>query len=838
MAVQNFGLRLTAESDGQSKIDAFNAALEKLTTTNDRFGKSAEAAGNKATSSFADIKARIADPLGAVGEKFESVIESGGRFALVAGGAAVAAGVLGSAALKLVSAQGQAAEAMFNLAARTGLTVNQVDKLQAMAAIAGVNLESLEGAGRILSQTLDDTGAAGDKAFRALNKLGVQTVTVTGDQRDLGAVTLEVIERLSRVQNVAERTALANQILGRSAKEIQPLIAQYQELDKVVEEMGFGTREGLLKALAEADDKMDQLGLKWELLKGKLAQPVAAVVNLLLSSTGQVGGNQQPGFGSSLASVNTGAGGPGRGAIDRLGVGGAGSILASAEAERAAMAGRAEQFRRAFGATEEGRLAALTEERDAARRAALQGVKGAQERFFSAEARLKALRNPPKAIAELSLAELRKGEGRPTPTLFRARDLEAQIVGQPVEGVGDGSAEYGRGLLERLKAASEQRIQAAKSLLDYQTRIVELTAGPGGELAAIQRIYELRVAAAQTTEEAQTAERERVISILELQRRQRDELRASAGSIFDAITRGRGGITDYLKGLLLTQGRTVFQNVAEIAFGGRGGKLSLPGTTGANGQPTLLGRVLAGTPFGADPSAGLQMTAAQIQLQAAQLQAGAAASGAAGSIGGAIGGLSTVTSGGRPGINPAGFGPEGAAFFGLKSTSTLSRAVGFGGAIAGGVIGTSAGIRQGGVQGGLTAGSALAGTAASLLALSGVSGPAAPILAGLAAAAGVASLILGDPKKRRAAALDNTIAGARFDDVSGADYGAFAVGGGSVDFDRRGSMRVFVKQEVNINAMDARSIIDRRDDIAEAVRLKLGETSALPDAMRAALMPA
>jgi len=84
------------------------------------------------------------------------------------------------------------------------------------------------------------------------------------------------------------------------------------------------------------------------------------------------------------------------------------------------------------------------------------------------------------------------------------------------------------------------------------------------------------------------------------------ELRQSAASLFDAmVTRGIHGIGDFVKGLGLTQIKSVFANLAVELFGGLQKVLGgiIPGQTEidpATGQPkrTRLGRILAGTVFG------------------------------------------------------------------------------------------------------------------------------------------------------------------------------------------------------------------------------------------------
>ena len=78
-----------------------------------------------------------------------------------------------------------------------------------------------------------------------------------------------------------------------------------------------------------------------------------------------------------------------------------------------------------------------------------------------------------------------------------------------------------------------------------------------------------------------------------------ENLKQSAGGVFDAlVARGQTGVRDFFHGLLLTQARTIFQNiVGELATGPLQNLFSsaLPGQVDANGQLTGFGRILRGT---------------------------------------------------------------------------------------------------------------------------------------------------------------------------------------------------------------------------------------------------
>jgi hypothetical protein len=419
------------------------------------------------------------------------------------------------------------------------------------------------------------------------------------------------------------------------------------------------------------------------------------------------------------------------------------------------------------------------------------------------------------------------------------------------EGERDQLEAFDRSLVESERTRANLRRESLLRELDATARIVELRAGPGGELGAALKVRDLRLSIAQTETEAQKARLDFELRIAEIQKQQRQELRSGAGSVFDALIAGGAGIRRFTAGLALTVGRSVFQNIAEIGLGGATGKLSLPGT-GTAAKPSLLGRILSGTPFGPknplDASA-VALTGSAIALtQAASVLAasggGRIAAGFGdfagavpgfGGFGGGAGGGSTTTLSGIGGTGIGTFTPARGASF-----STAQKTVGALGIGAGTFFGVKAGVNQGGVQGGLVAGSAVAGGVASAIALgllgsSAATGPLAPIVAGIGLALGATAAFLGNPKERGSRQLDTLIENSRFTDAASIDR-QYDLYGNEVDTDRRGNIRSHIT--INVNAVDAKSILDRSDDIGYAVYKAIQDRHPMVYEMGAALNPA
>jgi hypothetical protein len=323
--------------------------------------------------------------------------------------------------------------------------------------------------------------------------------------------------------------------------------------------------------------------------------------------------------------------------------------------------------------------------------------------------------------------------------------------------------------------------------------------------------------AAQTQEEAQKAGIEYEEKLYELRKRGLDEYKQSVMSAFDALVSGGGGISSFLRSQGMGVLRTMVGNVAAETY--KPGRFTLPGQ-GTPDNPSLLGRLLQGTPFGMDPAAGVQMSAAQIQVQAAQMQL-AAASGAANggsffpaaarAMGGFWSGPGSGYSGGNPYVMYGSGVDEDAELASImqvrSGAPTWARYVGYAGAAAGGALGTYSGIKTGGVRGAMAAGGSLTSAAGAIMSMAGVSGPAAPIMMGVGLGLGLGTMLFGDPKRKRAEALESEAAAREYTAGTGTSY-AYDTYGRGTDYDMTGRLRPII---IQISAMDTQSFADAVD---------------------------
>lgn len=117
-----------------------------------------------------------------------------------------------------------------------------------------------------------DSARKGSAAYAdAYKKLGVSVTGANGELRDSNKVYWECIDALGNIENETERDALAMQIFGKSAQELNSVIEAgseaFKELGNEAEQMGFVLSEDAVNRLGAFNDKLQVLGAGMDGLK-------------------------------------------------------------------------------------------------------------------------------------------------------------------------------------------------------------------------------------------------------------------------------------------------------------------------------------------------------------------------------------------------------------------------------------------------------------------------------------------------------------------------------------------------------------------------------------------
>lgn len=182
----------------------------------------------------------------------------------VLAGAAVAAT---AGIMKFVSDAAAWADSMNTMRDVTGISTADLQKFAYASELVDVSMETMTGSLTKLTRNMQT--AAGDgtgAAAKAFEELGVSITDSAGQLRDRQDVFYEVIDALGKVGNETERDALAMNIFGKSAEQLNPLIKGGAETLKALgdeaERAGLILDQTTLDKLHGFSDEIDLLKAK------------------------------------------------------------------------------------------------------------------------------------------------------------------------------------------------------------------------------------------------------------------------------------------------------------------------------------------------------------------------------------------------------------------------------------------------------------------------------------------------------------------------------------------------------------------------------------------------
>lgn len=173
-----------------------------------------------------------------------------------------AAVVSASAALtKLAVDAGKAADEINTLAKTTGLSTQKLQEFQYASDLIDVSVDTLAGALKKTTSAMNSAKDGTGKSAEAFKSLGVEIKNADGSLRDNEDVFKDAIVALGKVGNETERDALAMELFGKSASELNPLIEggidTLDEMSKKANELGLVLSQDTLDGANRFNDALD-----------------------------------------------------------------------------------------------------------------------------------------------------------------------------------------------------------------------------------------------------------------------------------------------------------------------------------------------------------------------------------------------------------------------------------------------------------------------------------------------------------------------------------------------------------------------------------------------------
>ena len=186
----------------------------------------------------------------------------------------VTVGVVAGFAKTTVEAA-KTADELLQLSDTTGLATDTLQELQYASEFVDVSVETMTGSMTKMIRTMGDARDGVKAAEGAYRKLHVRVTDTTGQLKDSETMFYEVIDALGQVRNETERDAIAMDIFGKSARELNPLIKagsqRLKELGIEAQNMGYVMDEHALEALGALDDAMQRFDKQSDSFKNSIA---------------------------------------------------------------------------------------------------------------------------------------------------------------------------------------------------------------------------------------------------------------------------------------------------------------------------------------------------------------------------------------------------------------------------------------------------------------------------------------------------------------------------------------------------------------------------------------
>ncbi len=253
-------------NDQQKELQQSEKELKSLDKSTDEVTDSMEDA-EKQTRSWGDVmKGSLAAE--AIKTGFSKLVDLGKKFA----------GAMRDAA----QAGMEYADEIETMSSVTGLATDTLQEYKYMTDLVDVDLNTITGSLTKVTNSMKSAKKGSGDAYEAYKKLHVEYKNSNGTLRKSEDVFNDVLKALKGVHNETEREQLAMTLLGKSAKDLNPLIEadadEIAGLKKEAHDMGYVLSGRALQALNKAQDGMDRMGKAVEGTKNRFAVGMAPAI--------------------------------------------------------------------------------------------------------------------------------------------------------------------------------------------------------------------------------------------------------------------------------------------------------------------------------------------------------------------------------------------------------------------------------------------------------------------------------------------------------------------------------------------------------------------------------
>lgn len=271
----------------EKQVDNYEQSLKELTD-----------AGVKTKKELDDLNKSIDDNGSKAGAVAGKIAKGLGAGMLAVGASAVGAGTAMVSMAKDVSETGDQID---KASQKLGISSDNYQKLSYAMERSGANIDDISKGMKTITTELADFENGVEGAGASFDKLGVSMTNADGSMKTSEQVLLDSIDALGKMENETQRNALAQEIFGRSASELTPLLNSGSEgikqLMQEAEDYGMVMSEDAVLASATFQDSLTRLqgtmgGLKNNLM-GQLLPSLSSITDGFTDMIAGVDGGEE-----------------------------------------------------------------------------------------------------------------------------------------------------------------------------------------------------------------------------------------------------------------------------------------------------------------------------------------------------------------------------------------------------------------------------------------------------------------------------------------------------------------------------------------------------------------
>ena len=235
------------------------------------------------TRSLADVINGLAGTLGiSLPPAVQSAVDKLAGFSASGAAAITVVGGLTTALAKNTLELTKTADYLLTLSSQTGLSTDQLQEFEYASELVDVSTDTLQGSLRKLTSNMQKARDGSGDAAAAFETLKVRITDNHGALQDSRQIFLQTIDALGKVKNETERDALAMQIFGKSATDLNPLIEagseRLAELAAQAHEVGYVMDADTLESLGALDDSLQKLSKQGDAVKRSFATALLPIL--------------------------------------------------------------------------------------------------------------------------------------------------------------------------------------------------------------------------------------------------------------------------------------------------------------------------------------------------------------------------------------------------------------------------------------------------------------------------------------------------------------------------------------------------------------------------------